>query len=360
MNDFDYTALHEEAQLTTFLLPSGLRDSFAKGTVHALPLSYTGIADYFASLDFDIAIFHVSAVNAEGNVSFGIAADFGPVIWPRAKKRILLANRSMPFLTGAPQVSADKADIIVETEDPLLDFTDSKTPAAIADITGHISALVPNGATIQTGIGGVPGAMLSALTEKRDLKVHSGVINDGFMALAKSGALARDHIHKTGIAFGSRRFYEFLYDYDALSFAPVTDTHNAKSLAGIEKFTAINSALEVDLFGQANLEWKGSRLVSGVGGAPDFIRGALSSCGGRSIIALPAATGAGVTRIVPKLSAPTISLSRDLADIVVTQNGAAKLRNRSPDERAEALIAIAPPEHRAMLDGAWREMRKSF
>ena len=137
----------------------------------------------------------------------------------------------------------------------------------------------------------------------------------------------------------------------------MTRTHGAAELAGTPRLMAINSALEVDLFGQANLEWRSGRQVSGVGGAPDFARGAMASAGGRSIIALPATAG-GASRIVARLTAPTVSLARHETDVIVTEHGVAELRGKTVGERAEALIAIAAPEHRGALQDAWREIRR--
>jgi acyl-CoA hydrolase len=145
-----------------------------------------------------------------------------------------------------------------------------------------------------------------------------------------------------------------------VAFASTAQTHQHNALAALERFTAINSALEIDLFGQANLEWRDGRLISGVGGAPDFMRAALSSRGGRAIIALPASAQSGsVSRIVPTLSSPTVSLARNEADTVITEYGVAELKYRSIDQRAEALIAIAEPVHRERLTSSWRAMRRS-
>jgi acyl-CoA hydrolase len=176
--------------------------------------------------------------------------------------------------------------------------------------------------------------------------------------LAEAGALAKDGAHITGLAYGSADFYRFLAESDLVEFADTRITHGAAALATVDRFTSINSALEIDLFGQANLEWRGDRVISGVGGAPDFVRAARRSVGGKSIIALASTAGGGkITRIAPRLSSPTASISRTDIDTVVTEFGVASIADRPLDERAEALIAVAHPDHRSGLMDAWREMR---
>jgi acyl-CoA hydrolase len=176
--------------------------------------------------------------------------------------------------------------------------------------------------------------------------------------LAEAGALDPDGEHVTGLALGSAAFYRFLVESDLIAFADTRMTHGAAALSTVDRFTSINSALEIDLFGQANIEWRGERLVSGVGGAPDFVRAARRSPGGRSIIALASTAGGGkIARIVPRLASPTVSISRSDVDTVVTEFGVAALADRSMDERAEALIAIAHPDHRAALADDWGRLR---
>ena len=228
-------------------------------------------------------------------------------------------------------------------------------------IAASVAQLVPDGATIQIGLGGAPGATWTQLVNHKYLTIASGLVADGTRALAASGALKAGAVHRAGVALGSADLHRYLAEEDLIEFAAVPETHGAAALARLEKFTAINSALEVDLYGQANLEWQGGRLFSGVGGAPDFAQGAMRSPGGRSIIAMPAtAQGGKVSRIVSRLNTPTVSLSRDKVDTVVTEYGVAELRDRSLDERAEALAAIAAPQWRDELVKTWSAMRKTY
>jgi acyl-CoA hydrolase len=191
--------------------------------------------------------------------------------------------------------------------------------------------------------------------------VHSGIVTDDVRTLCDAGALSSEPVHRAGIAYGSGEFYRFLEHSDLIEFAPIPGTHGCAALTARERFTAVNSAVEVDLLGQANLEWQGGRLISGVGGAPDFVRAALRCPGGRSIIALASTTKGGtISRIVPKLHTPSVSIPRYDADTVVTEYGVAELRYLSDDDRAQALIAIAAPAHRPSLVEQWQMLQSTF
>jgi acyl-CoA hydrolase len=358
MNDFDYAGLHPDARLTTFLFPPAARASFEAGRVRVLPLAYSQIAEYLAkTAPIDAAILQLAPPDMEGMCSLGLSADFPPLVWRRAGRRIGLINPSLPQPTRAVRIPYAALDLAVELDAPVISAVDAAVTPEVAAITGHIAELIPDGANIQTGIGGAPAAIYERLTGHRNLTVRSGMITPGFQTLAQSGALAADG-HVTGLALGPTEFHRFLVENDVVTFADARTTHGPAALAQIPRFISIGSALEVDLFGQVNLEWRGERMVSGVGGAPDFIRAASRSPGGRAIIALPASAGGGrISRIVPRLSSPTASISRGDIDTVVTEFGVAALRGLSIDERAEALIAIAAPDRQAELTDAWRELR---
>jgi len=358
MNDFDYAGLHPDARLTTFLFPPAFRASFEAGRVRVLPLAYSQTADYLAdAAPIDTAFLQVAPPDAEGLCSLGVCADFPPLVWRRAGRRIGLINPDLPQPARAARIPFSALDLAVELAAPVIEAADAPIAAEVAAIATRVAALVPDGAAIQTGIGGAPAAIYAQLTGHRDITIRSGMVTPGFRALAESGALAGGG-HITGVALGTAGFYRFLAENDVITFADARTTHGPASLATIERFVSVNSALEIDLFGQVNLEWRGDRMVSGVGGAPDFIRAASRSPGGRSIIALPASAGGGrISRIVPRLTSPTASISRNDIDTVVTEFGAASLRHLSLDERAQALIAIADPRHQASLDEAWTGLR---
>ncbi len=360
MNEFDYAALHPDARLTTFLLPTGLRASFEAGRARVRPLPYCQITAAFAAdAPFDLAIFQVTPPDPAGLCSFGPVSDFPGLIWPRAKRRVAFVNARLPRALRGPTIPFDAIDLAIEAEGPFITGHDGDPGLELGVIADRIAALIPDGAAIQTGIGGAPAAAVGRLAARRGLVVRSGLVTEGYRTLAQAGALDPVADHVTGLALGSEDFMRWAAEY--FVFADATVTHDAAGLAATTQLFALNSALEVDLFGQANLEWRGGRLASGLGGAPDFANAARRSNGGRAVLALPSsAKGGSLSRIVARLDAPTVSLPRDLTDLVITEQGVADLRGTTLDERAEALIAIAAPSHRATLVSRWEEMRRGM
>jgi acyl-CoA hydrolase len=362
VNSFDYAALDPSVSITTFLLPQALRRSFEAGRVRILPLAYTGIADYLAGrLKIDVAIAHVAPADADGLCSLGIAADFTPLAWAAAKTRALIINAAMPVMQRGPRVALRDASVVVHVDGPVVTVKTGRDDPILDAIGASVARLIPDGAAIQIGLGGAPEAVWPHLKGHRNLTLASGLVADGVMALAESGALPPGGRHRAGVALGGASLHRFLATEDLITFATVPETHGVAALAVTPRFTAVNSALEVDLFGQVNLEWHSGRLVSGVGGAPDFAQGARHSTGGRSIIALPSTAGNGaISRIVPRLDVPAVSLSRTDIDTVITEHGVAELRGRSLDERADSLIGAAAPQWRERLAARWLSMRQSL
>jgi acyl-CoA hydrolase len=241
----------------------------------------------------------------------------------------------------------------VEAEQELLGGTDRPDDALSQAIGEGIARYISDGSTIQTGLGKIPTAALRALRDRRALRIHSGLIPEAVVDLEDAGALAPGVSVIGGVAIGSRRLYDRVRG-TAYRFHPVSYTHSPGVLAAIENFVALNSAMEVDLFGQSYAEVGPSGFTSGAGGASDFARGARAG-GGLRIIALAASANRGaVSRIVaPGEGAGPVSLSRMDTDIVVTEHGAADLRRLDHDERAHALIAVASPAHRERLAAQW-------
>ena len=282
-----------------------------------------------------------------GNCSFGIACDMGPLVWRKAHKRAAFVNRQMPALPHAESIPLDAIDLVIEINEPLLSPPPVKPRInpAVTEISRLVSGLVPDGAVIQAGIGETPAAAMSALRLHRGLIVHSGIITPEYMQLCDAGAIDMGAENVTGVAWGDAAFYKWLQQSD-FQFRSALETHNVADLAKLAGFVSIGSALEVDLDGNLNLEWRAGRRVSSVGGAPDYMRAAAASQGGLSIIALQSTSG-GASRIVPRLQIP--SIPGKLADVIVTEHGIARLKGLSAQARAAALIAIAAPEHRPYL-----------
>jgi acyl-CoA hydrolase len=208
-------------------------------------------------------------------------------------------------------------------------------------------------------MGRLQAAVLDALADRRQLRIHAGMVSDGLQPLFDAGALIdADDAVTAGVALGSADFYPWAARH--VRFRSVGETHDAQRLHGLHRLHAINSALQVDLLGQVNSETIGGRQVSGSGGLSDFIRGARACQGGRAIIALPACTRRGDSRIVPLLPSGPHSLTRCDSDWVVTEYGVADLRHRDVHARARALIAIAAPAHREALERDWHALARSL
>jgi 4-hydroxybutyrate CoA-transferase len=271
----------------------------------------------------------------------------------------------MPRAAQSYRLDYDRLDYVIETERPPVTLASGHLPPPIHRIGANVASLIEDGDTIQIGIGKIPAAVLASLEDRRDLGLHGGLVSDEVAGLHAAGVLsgARKSLDPGTMvctaALGSALVYDWAGRCPDLRFAPVSYTHDVRVIAQIDRFVAINSVVAVDLSGQANAEMVDGRQVSGTGGLLDFIRGARLSNGGRSIVALPSMAGGKTSRIVPRLGeGDVVSCPRADADIVVTEHGIAHLRDKSIDERAEALIAIADPAFRAALADQWAEARR--
>lgn len=353
---FDFAGLTPTTRFRGIFLSSERRAAFADGRVRHLPLSYLDTWQWLErEARFDLAFVQVAPPDADGRCSLGIACDFTPAAWPRARHVIAHVNPAMPRTRG-PSIPWSAIGAAVEAESELVEAPDAPPDAALAAVAARVATLIEDGDTIQLGLGRLQAEVLRALAGCRDLRIHAGMVSDGLLPLAETGALAADGV-TCGVALGTGALYRAVPGI--ARFAPVGETHDLSNLARIPRFTAINAALEVDLFGQVNGELGDGRQISGVGGLADFARGARLAPGGRSVIALTARDGRGRPRIVPRLAGP-VSLSRLDADLVVTEHGIASLRHLDLDARAAALIAIADPADRDALDRDWSALRRAL
>ncbi len=337
-------------RVTTFFMTPQLKSAGA--SVEFLPLGYSDIREYLLRQPFDAVMTMLSTPDAAGLCSFGPAIDFIAELWSRAPLRVAHLNPLMPHTNGHPGMTRDALTHVIELEESLFVAPRARADEVSGAIATHFAAFVGDGATLQAGIGKLPGACLGALKEKRDLRIYSGLIGDWALDLLDAGALAGAPII-TGLALGSERLYQEIAS-PRFEFRPVSHTHAAPALAKLENFVTLNSAVEVDLLGQSYSEAGPDGLASGPGGALDFARGA-KLAGGLRVIVLPAATGGGEPRIVaPNSGKGPVTLSRFDVDVVITEHGAADLRGVGYEERAGRLIAIADERHRAMLLESWR------
>lgn len=345
-------------RVETFFVTPELKAAGA--AVEFLPLCYNDILDRLSNVRIDAALMMVTPPDAAGHCSFGPAVDFLADLWPRIPVRIAHINPLMPRTHGHPGIPFAEITAFTEAPQACVGHAEIGGDAVADAIAGHIVPYVSDGATLQTGLGKVPGAVLRALTGRRDLRLHSGLIGDAVVDLEAAGALAPGCAVTAGVAIGSARLYAAIGGL-AYDFQPVSVTHNARVIAGIANFVAINSAMEVDLFGQAYAELGPNGLNSGPGGASDYARAAKIG-GGLRIVALAATAARGaVSRItLPGAGAGPVSLGRMDIDIVVTEFGAADLRGRSYADRASALIDIAAPGHRDGLRSGWSAYASQF
>jgi acyl-CoA hydrolase len=332
----------------------------ARDAVEFLPLCYADILAHLRDTPIDAALFMVAPPDANGLCSFGPVVDFLAELWPRIPNRIAHINPQMPITHGHPGIPFSEITTFVGADMPLLGTPRSPADPVSQMIGENIAPLVEDGATLQTGLGKIPDAVLLALADRRELRIHSGLIGDAVLDLIEAGALADGPSVTSGVAIGSPALYAAI-ESPKFVFRPVSYTHDAQVIAGIKGFVAINSAMEVDLFGQAFAELGPDGLMSGPGGATDFARGARIG-GGLRVVALPSDAASGsVSRIVgPGEGTGPVSLGRMDVDVVVTEHGTADLRGLGHEARARALIAIAAPPHRSMLEDRWRAYARRF
>lgn len=339
----------EHADVVAFRALGGVgHDRTLAGFADILPCHISELPKLIAAggLTVDVVILHL-ARNARGEYSLGAASGFAGVAARHARTVIAEVNEQAPWTHSAHPFDSGLVDLAVPTSRPLVEVP-TRPPTPVEErVAHHVAGLVEDGATVQLGIGGAPGAVAGLLTGHRDLGLHSGVLGDSAVDLIASGAVTG--VSVTGALIGTRRLFEFADGNPLLRVEPVSHTHDHDVLRRLPAFTAINSALEVDLTGQVGAEVAGSAYVGTVGGQGDFIRGALAGEGGRSIIALPSRTAKGRARIVARIGSGVVTTPRADADLVVSEHGVARLRGRSIGERVRALVAIAHPDDREEL-----------
>lgn len=328
------------------------------GLLGIVPSHYSELPRILADgpLRADVLLLALPPAGCDGTFGVGLGADYLAALIGRVPVVIAEVNDQIPAIGSDRRLSRDEIDVIVRTSRPPPEYPEPPATRAEAAIARHVADLVPDGATIQLGIGRVPAAVARWLRGHRDLGVHSGMITDGIAELIEAGAVtgARKSLDRglvvTGVLMGTRALIARAAADASIQLRDTRYTHDAAVLAAQHALVAINSALEVDLTGQANLETAAGGYVGGVGGAADFLRGAARSPGGVPVIALPSTAGAA-SRIVASLSGPA-SLSRADAGIIVTEFGVADLRGLSLAQRRERMLAIAHPDHRTALEAA--------
>ena len=347
---------------TAFFIGANVRDAVRDGRADFMPVFLSEIPELIRSrrIRVDVALIQVSPPDEHGFVSLGVSVDVVRAAVESAELLIAQVNPCMPRTHGDSFIDARRLHAMVPVEAPLLERPLEALDAVSTEIGRHVATLVPDGATLQTGIGRIPDAVLAALTGRHDLGVHTELLSDGVMHLAEAGVIngRRKTLLPgkiiTSFMLGTQQLYRWAHDNPALEMRPSEFTNDPFTIARNDRMVAVNSALAVDLTGQVAADTLDGCFFSGIGGQVDFIRGAARSRSGRPIIALPSTAKKGtVSRITPMLEPGTgVVTSRGDVRYVVTEYGVADLWGKSVRQRASALISVAHPDFRGELVAA--------
>ena len=346
-------------RFNSFFIGNTARDAVNEGLADYTPIFLSSVPGLFAEkrVPIDVALVQTSLPDRHGYVSLGISVDIVKAAVDNASIVIAQVNANMPRVHGDTFIHIRDIDFIVHYDELLLEFEIMISDEISEKIGKNVARIVQDGDAIQVGYGSIPNAILSHLKNKKNLGVHTELLSDGIVELMKSGAIdnSRKALNrdKTVAAFcmGKRETYEFIHDNPSIEFRPVSYTNNPLTIARNRNVTAINSALEIDLTGQATAESLGKYFFSGIGGQADFMRGAILSQGGKTVLALQStAEHDTISRIVPFLrEGAGVTLTRGDLHYVVTEYGIAYLHGKNIRERAMDLITIAHPKFRNWL-----------
>ncbi|MBU3699351.1 MAG: acetyl-CoA hydrolase/transferase family protein [Candidatus Kapabacteria bacterium] len=349
----------ENFRVNCLFIGGNMRKAIREGRADFTPVFLSEIPDLFRSgtLPIDVALINVSPPDAHGFCSLGVTVEAAHEALHSARIVIAQINPRMPRTHGDALVHRDKITYMVEVDEPIFEVQPPELGPIEHKIGQHVASLVPNGATLQMGIGAIPDAVLHQLGGHKDLGIHTEMFSDGLLPLVESGVVtgSQKAIHPGKIVatfvMGTKKLYDFIDDNPMVAMLDLSYVNNPATIQRNPKVTAINSAIEVDLTGQVCADSIGPIPYSGVGGQVDFMRGAARSAGGLPIIALPSRTSSGIARITSLLKpgAGVVS-TRAHVHAIVTEYGIANLHGRTIRERARALIGIAHPDDRERLE----------
>lgn len=312
---------------------------------------------FHTTLPVDVALVCVTPPDEAGRVSLGVSCDYTREAVKAAKTVIAQVNPAMPYTYGGTQLPVEDIDVFVEHEQPVIELPQGRIGEVEKAIGRNCATLIPDGATLQLGIGAIPDAVLLFLKDKKDLGIHSEMFSDGVVELAEAGVITNaKKTLKPGrfvvtFLMGTRRLYDFVNKNPEVEMQPVDYVNDPCVIAQNDKLISINSCVQIDLMGQVASESVGLKQISGTGGQVDFVRGASASRGGVSIMAFPSTAAKGaVSKIVPFLDhGSAVTTCRCDVDYAVTEYGVAHLKGETLRTRARNLIAIAHPDFRAPL-----------
>lgn len=336
-----------------------MRAPIADGRADFIPVFLSDIPGLFTHkrIPLNVAVLQLSPPDKHGICTLGTSVDAALAASRSADVVLAEINLRMPRSHGHSTVALADVTAFTLTDRPLHEHSSATLTEVEARIGAQIAALIPDGATLQMGIGGIPDAVLARLGEHKDLGVHTEMFSDGLIDLVEAGVItnAKKKVHAgrivTSFVSGTKRLFDFVDDNPLVEFHPCDRTNDTALIRKNQRVAAINSAIEVDLSGQVCADSMGHRIFSGIGGQMDFIRGAALSEGGLPIVALPStAAGGTVSRITAELKPGAgVVTTRGHVHWVVTEHGAVDLHGKTLRERAEALISIAHPDFHAEL-----------
>lgn len=350
---------HHFRWATWQLMPRAVA-AWERGQVEFVPARYFDIVRLVAPggpWAPDVVVVQTAPPDRQGWLSLGVSVSYALPAAREAPRVVALVNPRMPRTLGNAFLHRSQVDCWAEVDAPLVEYPPAPIGAVERRIAARVAELIPDGATIQLGVGAIPQAIMEALGDRRDLGFHSLLV-DHVLPLVEKGVVtnARKTLHPgrmdIGEVMGTRRLFDFVHDNPLVNMEPSDLVHDPEVVGRIRHFISINSALEVDLLGQVNAESVGPRQLTGLGGQFDFVLGATRAPGGTSVIALPSTgKGGAVSRIVARLRAGTpVSTPRYLADWVVTEHGAARLTGLGDAARARVLLELADPGFREELE----------
>ncbi len=364
MEEAPYCAPCMEGHLryVTMFNSAGSRNAVKENRADFVPVYYSEVPSYIKNYyKPNVVLIQVSKPDIHGYCSMGCCCDFQRAAIDSADFVLAQVNENQPYVMGDNFVHVTEITHIVEENRPLPVLGAAKIGDVERAIGKNCAALINDGDTLQLGIGAIPDAVLLSLKDKKDLGIHSEMFSDGVAELIDAGVVTnrRKNID-TGMSvatflMGSQKLYSYINNNPSVAMHPVDYTNNPLIACKNDNLIAINSCIQVDLTGQVTAETIGTAQFSGAGGQVDFVRGANLSQGGKAVIAIPSTASHGrISRIAPVMDlGSAVTTSRYEVDYIVTEYGAASLKGRTLNERAEALIAIAHPDFRESLRQQW-------
>ncbi|WP_299111286.1 acetyl-CoA hydrolase/transferase C-terminal domain-containing protein [uncultured Winogradskyella sp.] len=357
--------LKDSFHVNSFFIGKNVRHTLKAGNGSYTPVFLSEVPRLFKEniINLDVVLIHVSVPDQHGYCSLGVSVEATLAAIDNATTVIAQINKKMPRTHGAGIIHYTEIDYFVECDDEIPTMEMSVPSEIESKIGDYVASLIEDRSTLQMGIGSIPNAVLTRLTNHKDLGLHTEMFSDGVIDLILSDVINGNYkkINRgralTTFLIGSKRLYDYVDDNPFVEMRASNYTNNTSYIKQNPRMVAINSAIEIDVTGQVCADSIGSSMYSGVGGQMDFIRGASLSQGGKAIIALPSVTRKGISRIVPVLKTGAgVVTTRAHVHYVVTEYGIANLFGKTIKERVKALVEIAHPDHREAINKAYFEM----